>query len=443
MMLIFRALLLSLVLVGVAAAQGAAKPGSQPVPTDRIVAVVNDEVITHHELRSRLDSALGQLQRQGTALPPREVLEKQMLERLVIDKVQLQFAREVGLRVDDAQLDQALQRIATNNHLTLAQFRVALEKDGIAFASFREEIRAEMTIARLREREVDSRIFISEGEIDNYLAGEAGQAGGEEYQMAHILLRAPESASPEQIQQLRAKSDQIVERLRQGENFAQLAAAYSDAPDGLRGGDLGWRSINRLPTMFAEVAAKLQVGEVSPVMRSSNGFHLVKLLGKRGGGALPAVQQTRARHILIKVNEVVSEPEARHTVETLHERIKHGENFADLARLFSQDGSASKGGDLGWIYAGDTVPEFEAAMNKLAPGELSEPVKSPFGYHLIEVTERRVQDVSSDRQRTAARQVLRERKRDEAYQDWLRQMRDRAYVELRLEERRVPCRARR
>jgi peptidyl-prolyl cis-trans isomerase SurA len=405
------------------------------VPADRIVAVVNDEVITHHELRSRLDSALGQLQRQGTALPPREVLEKQMLERLVIDKVQLQFAREVGLRVDDAQLDQALQRIAANNHLTLAQFRVALEKDGIAFASFREEIRAEMTIARLREREVDSRIFISEGEIDNYLAGEAGQAGGEEYQMAHILLRAPESASPEQIQQLRAKSDQIVERLRQGENFAQLAAAYSDAPDGLRGGDLGWRSLNRLPTMFAEVAAKLQVGEVSPVMRSSNGFHLVKLLGKRGGGALPAVQQTRARHILIKVNEVVSEPEARHTVETLHERIKHGENFADLARLFSQDGSASKGGDLGWIYAGDTVPEFEGAMNKLAPGELSEPVKSPFGYHLIEVTERRVQDVSSDRQRTAARQVLRERKRDEAYQDWLRQMRDRAYVELRLEER--------
>ncbi|MER2515935.1 peptidylprolyl isomerase [Candidatus Accumulibacter phosphatis] len=434
-MLIFRALLLSLVLVGVAAAQGAAKPSSQPLAADRIVAVVNDEVITHHELRSRLDSALGQLQRQGTALPPREVLEKQMLERLVIDKVQLQFAREVGLRVDDAQLDQALQRIASNNKLTLAQFRVALEKDGIAFASFREEIRAEMTIARLREREVDSRIFISEGEIDNYLAGEAGQAGGEEYQMAHILLRAPESASPEQIQQLRAKSDQIVERLRQGENFAQLAAAYSDAPDGLRGGDLGWRSLNRLPTMFAEVAAKLQVGEVSPVMRSSNGFHLVKLLGKRGGGALPAVQQTRARHILIKVNEVVSEPEARHTVETLHQRIKHGENFADLARLFSQDGSASKGGDLGWIYAGDTVPEFEGAMNQLAPGQLSEPVKSPFGFHLIEVTERRVQDVSSDRQRTAARQVLRERKRDEAYQDWLRQMRDRAYVELRLEER--------
>ena len=442
MRLFFRALLLSLVLVGVAAAQGSSaqsskpssEPASQPVPADRIVAVVNDEVITHHELRSRLDSALGQLQRQGTALPPREVLEKQMLERLVIDKVQLQFAREVGLRVDDAQLDQALQRIAANNKLTLAQFRVALEKDGIAFASFREEIRAEMTIARLREREVDGRIFISEGEIDNYLAGEAGQAGGEEFEMAHILLRAPESASPEQIQQLRAKADQIVERLGKGENFAQLAAAYSDAPDGLRGGDLGWRSLNRLPTMFAEAATRLKVGEVSPVLRSSNGFHLVKLLGKRGGGALPAVQQTHARHILIKVNEVVSEPEARHTLESLRQRIKHGENFADLARLFSQDGSASKGGDLGWIYAGDTVPEFEQAMNRLAPGELSEAVQSPFGFHLIEVIERRVQDVSSDRQRATARQVLRERKRDEAYQDWLRQMRDRAYVELRLEE---------
>lgn len=430
-----RSLLLTLLLVGGAVAQTAVKQPSQPVAADRIVAVVNDEVITLHELRSRLDSALGQLQRQGTALPPRDVLERQMLERLVMDKVQLQFAREIGLRVDDAQLDQALQRIAANNKLSLAQFRTALEKDGISFANFREEIRAEITIARLREREVDSRIFISEGEIDNYLAGSSGSgATGEEYQIAHILLRAPESASPEQIQQLRARTEQIVERLRNGENFAQLAAAYSDAPDALRGGDLGWRPLDRLPGMFAEVVVTLKVGEVSPVLRSSNGFHLIKLLARRGGGALPAVQQTHARHILIKVNEVVSEPEARHTLESLRERIKHGESFADLARLFSQDASAAKGGDLGWIYAGDTVPEFERVMNRLAPGELSEPVQSPFGFHLIEVLERRVKDVSSDRQRSAARQVLRERKRDEAYQDWLRQTRDRAYVELRLEE---------
>ncbi len=433
MIILFRSVLLATCLVGLAMAQ-TRTPG-QPIAVDRIVAVVNDEVITQHELRSRLDSALGQLQRQGMSPPPRNVLEKQMLERLVMDKVQLQQARDMGLRIDDTQLEQALQRIAAGNNFSLAQFRAALERDGITFASFREEIRAEMTIARLREREVESKIFISDGEVDNYLAGASGQGGaGEEYQLAHILLRAPESASPEQIQKLRAKAEQVLDRSNKGEDFAQLAAAYSDAPDGMKGGNLGWRSLDRLPTMFAEASLKLKAGEVSPVLRSSNGFHLIKLLAKRGGGAAQAVEQTHARHILIKVNEVVSESEARHKLEGLQARIRHGESFAELARLFSQDGSASKGGDLGWIYPGDTVPEFERAMNLLAPGELSQPVQSPFGFHLIEVLERRVQDVSSERQRAAARQTLRERKRDEAYQDWLRQARDRAYVEIRLEE---------
>jgi peptidyl-prolyl cis-trans isomerase SurA len=433
MMLLFRTVLVSVCLVGLAAAQP--RPSGQPVAVDRIVAVVNDEVITLHELRSRLDSALGQLQRQGMAPPPRDVLERQVLERLVMDKVQLQLARDMGLRVDDGQLEQALQRIASGNKLSLAQFRAALEKDGVTFASFRDEIRAEMTIGRLREREVESKIFISDGEIDNYLATVSVQgAAGEEYQLAHILLRAPESASPEQIQKLRAKAEQVLDRLRKGEDFAQLAAAYSDAPDGMKGGNLGWRSLDRLPAMFAEASLQLKVGEVSPVLRSSNGFHVIKLMAKRGGGAAQAIEQTHARHILIKVNEVVSEPEARHKLEGLRERIRHGESFADLAKLFSQDGSASKGGDLGWIYPGDTVPEFERAMNLLAPGELSQPVQSPFGFHLIEVLERRVQDVSTERQRAAARQTLRERKRDEAYQDWLRQARDRAYVEIRLEE---------
>lgn len=433
MKFLFRGVLLPACLVGLATAQP--QPVRQPAAVDRIVAVVNDEVITQYELRSRLDSALGQLQRQGMSSPPRNVLEKQVLERLVMDKVQLQQARDMGLRIDDAQLEQALQRIAAGNNLSLAQFRAVLEKDGITFASFREEIRAEITIARLREREVESKIFISDGEVDNYLASASVQGGTEEeYQLAHILLRAPESASPEQIQKLRAKAEQMLERSSKGEDFAQLAAAYSDAPDGMKGGNLGWRSLDRLPTMFAEASLKLKVGEVSPVLRSSNGFHLIKLLAKRGGGAAQAVEQTHARHILIKVNEVVSESEARHKLESLHARIKHGENFAELARLFSQDGSASKGGDLGWIYPGDTVPEFERAMNLLAPGELSQPVQSPFGFHLIEVLDRRIQDVSSERRRAAARQTLRERKRDEAYQDWLRQARDRAYVEIRLEE---------
>lgn len=435
MKILLRALALFFLLAGLASAQSPQRQGREPLPADRIVAVVNDEVITLYELRTRLDLALNQLKRQGTSLPPRNVLERQMLERLVMDKVQLQFARETGLRVDDAQLEQALQRIAASNKMSLSQFRDALQKDGIPFAKFREDIREEMIIARVRERDVENKISISEGEIDNYLGSDASKGGaGEQYEIAHILFRAPESASPEQIQKLKAKASDVFARLKNGEDFAQLAAAYSDAPDGLSGGSLGLRSLDRLPGIFAEIVTTLQVNEVAPVLRSPNGFHIVKLLAKRGGSAMPAVQQTHVRHILIKVNELVSESDARHKLAGLYDRIKNGGSFAELARLYSQDGSASKGGDLGWIYPGDTVPEFERAMNALKPGEVSQPVQTPFGFHLIEVFERRVQDVSADRQRAVARQALRERKMDEAYQDWLRQARDRAYIELRLDE---------
>lgn len=439
MTIFLRKLLSSIGLIGLAALSGqvsAQTPVREPLPADRIVVVVNDEVITLHELRSRLDTALVQLKKQGTPLPARDVLEKQMLERLVMDKVQLQYARETGLRVDDAQLEIALQRIAESNKMGVTQFRKALESEGIAYPKFREDIRDEMTIARIREREVENKIVISEGEIDNYLAVETTAGGqGHEYQVAHILLRSPESASPEQIQKLKSKAEQALDRLNKGEDFAQVAAAYSDAPDALQGGNLGWRALDRLPALFADAMAKLKAGDLSPLLRSSNGFHIVKLLGKRGGMSTEAVQQTNVRHILIKVNEIVSESDAQHKLVTLRERIAHGESFAELAKSFSQDGAAPKGGDLGWIYAGDTVPEFERAMNQLKLHEVSQPVKSPFGYHLIEVLERRVQDISSDRKRVAARQALRERKLDEAYQDWLRQARDRAYVEFRLEER--------
>ena len=436
MMLLLRVLILSCCCVGLAAAQAPRRQAADPLPADRIVAVVNDEVITLHELRARLDLAVKQLKKQGTPVPARDVLEQQMLERLVMDKVQLQQAKETGVKVDDAQLEQALQRIAAGNKMSLAQLREALQKDGIVFSKFREEIRDEMTIARIREREVENKIAISEGEIDNYLAEDSASSGGnEEYEVAHILLRTPESASPEQIQRIKAKADQLFERIGKGEDFSQLAASFSDAPDGLQGGSLGMRPRERLPSIFLDAVVKLKPGEVAPVLRSPNGFHLVKLVAKRGGTVAAAVEQTHVRHILIKVNELVSEADAKHKLDGLYERIKNGGSFAELARLFSQDGSASKGGDLGWIYQGDTVPEFERAMNALKLGEVSRPVQSPFGFHLIEVLERRVQDVSSDRQRAAARQVLRERKMDEAYQDWLRQIRDRAYVELRLVER--------
>ncbi len=412
----------------------AATARDEPLEADSIVAVVADEVITAYELRNRLASALKQLQKQGTPLPPQDVLERQMLERLIMDRVQLQYAKESGLKIDDLQLDQAIGRISANNKLTPQQFRQALEKDGITYAKFREEIRSEMTMARLREREVDSKLVISDGEIDNYIANQAATGSNEEYQLAHILLRAPESASPEQLQKLRLRGEQALKRARAGENFAELAAAFSDSPEALQGGDIGWRSLDRMPGLYADAARKLGVGEVSDLLRSSAGFHVVKLLGKRGGSAAASIQQTHARHILIRVNEVVSEAEARRKLENVRERIANGVDFAEQARLYSQDGSAAKGGDLGWLNPGDTVPEFERAMDALKDNELSPVVQSPFGMHLIQVTERRQRDVSAERQRGVARQAIRERKLDEAYQDWLRQLRDRTYVENRLQE---------
>jgi peptidyl-prolyl cis-trans isomerase SurA len=386
------------------------------------------------ELRVRMDSALKQLQKQGTPLPPREELERQMLERAIMERIQLQFAQGTGLRIDDAQLDQAIGRIAANNRMTPQQFKLALEKDGVRYARFREEIRDEMTMVRLREREVDSRLVISDGEVDAYLANQTA-GGGQEFQLVHILLRAPESATPEQLQKLRLRGEQALKRARAGENFAELAAAFSDAPDALQGGNLGWRPADRLPSIYAEAASRLQPGEISDLLRSSAGFHIVKLAGRRGGSVQASVQQTKARHILIRVNEVVSEPEARRKMENVRERLVNGGDFAELARLYSQDGSGAKGGDLGWISPGDTVPEFEKAMDALKEGEFSPVVQTSFGMHLIQVSERRQRDVSEERQRTMARQALRERKLDEAYQDWLRQLRDRTYVENRLDEK--------
>ena len=405
------------------------------IEADRIVAVVGDDVITYFDLRTRLAAALKQLQKQGTPLPPQDELERQMLERLIMERTQLQYARESGLKIDDTQLDQAIGRIAAGNKMTPQQFRTALEKDGVQFAQFREEIRNEMVTVRLREREVDSKLIVSDGEIDNYLADQAAKGGGEEYQLAHILLRAPESASPEQLQKLRLRGEQALKRAQAGENFAELTATFSDAPDALKGGDLGWRPLDRLPALYAEVSARLQPGQVSELLRSSAGFHIVKLINKRGGSMPASVQQTHARHILVRINEVVSEAEARHKLESVRERIVNGVDFAEQARLYSQDGSAAKGGDLGWLSPGDTVPEFERAMDALKVNEISPVIQTPFGMHLIQVRERREQDVSAERKRGAARQALRERKLDDAYQDWLRQLRDRTYVENRLEEK--------
>ena len=415
-----------------AAGKDPARPAAQIQLVDRIVAVVNNEVITQFELSERTRIVNQQLQKRGTSLPPQAALEKQVLERIITDRVQLQFARETGIRVDDLQLDKTLQRIAQESNMTAEAFRGALEKDGISFAKFREEIRDEIILGRLREREVESRITVSDGEVENFLSTRAAQAGGEdEFNLAHILVRVPEQASPEQIQAKRAHAGKALAELKKID-FAQVAASYSDAPDALQGGVLGWRAASRLPSLYLEAISALKPGETSAVLRSPNGFHILKLLDKRSKGGALIVQKTHARHILIKTSEITSETDAKNRMIQLKERLDNGASFAELARLHSEDGSASKGGDLGWLSPGETVPEFERAMDGLKPGEISVPVKSPFGWHLIEVLERRSEDVSKERQTLMARQEIRARKADEAYENWLRQLRDQAFVEYRL-----------
>ncbi len=405
------------------------------VTIDRIIAVVNDEVVTERELAARVDFALRQLRQQGTQPPPREVLERQLLERAINDRVQMQHARDIGLRIDDAELDRALLRIAEQNKLSLPQLREVLAKDNVPFDKFREDIRKEITVARLREREVAQKVVVTDSEIDNFIKNQQAQPGRDEFNLSHILVAVPENASPEQLQSRRERAEQALAQIRGGADFRQVAAAFSDGPEALQGGGMGWREADRLPALFVEALRPMQPGQLSELLRSPNGFHILRLNERRGGAAPVLVQQTRARHILIKTNELVSENEARNRLLALKERLDNKADFAELAKARSEDTSATRGGDLGWLSPGDTVPEFESAMNALKPGEISAPVRSTFGWHLIQVMERRTQDMTQEGRRLDARKALRDRKTDEAYQEWVRQLRDRAYVEQRLETR--------
>ncbi len=418
-----------------AAAPTQARP--RPILTvDRIVAVVNDEVITRNELNLRLARAESQLARQGTPSPPRAELEKQILERMISDRAVTHFAKENGLRIDDTELDRAIERIAQENQMIVAQLRLALEKDGVPFARFRDDIRGEILMARLRDREINDKIVVTDSEIDNLIAAAAGQAtANDEYNLSHILVRVAENAGPEQIQARQARAEEALKQLKSGTDFRQIAASFSEAPDALQGGVMGWRDSARLPTLFSDALRSMKPSELSSVLRSPNGFHIIKLNERRGGQQEALVQQTNARHILIKVSEIVSEAEGRNRLRNLKERLDNSGDFAQLARANSEDTSASKGGDLGWISPGDTVPEFERAMDALKPGQISEPIRSPFGWHLIQVIERRSSDLSGERKRLAARQTLRERKGEESFQEWVRRTRDQAYVEIRLDER--------
>jgi len=418
------------------AGHAAERAASRVVLLDRIVAVVNDQVITRRDLDDRMKSVLAQLRQQGTPLPPNDVLERQVLERMIQTRAQLQLARDTGLRVDDATLDSAIGRIATNNRVSVPELRSLVEKDGISFSKYREDLRDEIVVVRLREREVENKLQIADSEIDNFMATLQQQDGrSEEFNLSHILIRVPEQASPEQLQDRRARAERALSQIKSGTDFRQIAASVSDAPDGVQGGSMGWREFVQLPTIFADAVKTMKPGEISTVLRSAAGFHIVRVNERRGHVDTAMVTQTRARHILIKTSELVSENEAKDRIVKLQERADNKADFAELARLQSEDGSASRGGDLGWLTPGDTVPEFEKAMDLLQPGQISGPVRSPFGWHLIQVLERRSQDMSQQQQRLRARQALREQKGEEAYLEWARQLRDSAFVEIRLEEK--------
>jgi peptidyl-prolyl cis-trans isomerase SurA len=411
---------------------------SAPIKVDSIIAVVNDEAIPFTELQMRIGVTERQIKRQNQPMPAREALGKQVLERMITDRALIQHAREKGIRAEDAVVDQALARIAAENKVAMPALKDRVERDGMSFERFREDIRDEITVSRLREREVDARITISESEVDRLLAEQAGSADTTEYNVAQILLRVPENATPEQVERQRLRAEELIKQVERGTEFARLSAAFSEAPEALSGGGLGWRTAERLPQIFLDAVRPLRVNQVAPLVRSANGFHILRLIDKRSAGLVGAggpVAQTRAAHILIRVDGQTTEAAVRARLADIKAKVvARADTFANLAKVNSVDGSAGNGGDLGWVLPGDTVPEFEKVMLETPVNGISDPVRSQFGVHIIQVLERKTAPMPEDRVRQQAKQVIRERKSEQQYQEWIQLIRDRAYVELRSEE---------
>jgi peptidyl-prolyl cis-trans isomerase SurA len=402
---------------------------------DRIMVIVNDDVITESELRAREAEVRQRLISEKIQAPAEAVLRKQVLERIVVELLQLQLARLGGITADDDKVASAIQNIAQQNRMSLADLYKRLEKQGMDEKRFRAQIHDQLLIQQLLEREINNRINVSETEVENFLANSENREGGVEYNLSHILITLPESATPEIIQKTRARAEALRDELRQGADFAQTAIANSQGQNALEGGGLGWKKAGQLPALFVTTLKSMRAGEISDVLRSPGGFHILRLNETRGGKKALTVSQTRARHILVRINEIVTPDEAVQRIRQLRARIDNGVDFAQLARSNSEDpGSASNGGDLGWMNPGQTVPEFEQAMDALKPGELSKPVRSPFGVHLIQVLERRERDVTNERNQADARQQIHARKADERFEQWIRQLRDEAYIEYRTEQ---------
>lgn len=445
-------LIASLLASAPAWSQGLRTPGAPAAPTpalsapvvlvpgvrsaDFIVAVVNAEPITNQQVSAQVERIRGQLAAQRQPQPDLRELARQVLNQLINDRAQLQLAKESGIKVDEPSIDQAEQTVASQNQLTVEQLRQQLRREGMDYLSFREQLREQLLLGRLREREVESRVRVSDAEVDQYLAEQqllSSDATRQLLHIAHILVAVPESADETLLKELQAKAERALQRARAAEDFAVLAREFSDAPDRSNGGLLGLRPADRYPALFVDATRTLAPGGITGLVRSGAGFHVLKLIERRQPGLPPTtVTQSRARHILLVPGTQLSEAQARDKLNDFRRRIVSGEtDFAALARQHSQDGSAAQGGDLGWANPGMFVPEFERVMEQLSPGQISQPLISRFGVHLIQLIERRSATLSEREQRDLVRGMLRERKTAEAYENWVRDVRGRAYVELR------------
>lgn len=418
-------------------AQGLAPAGGQTA--DTIAAVVNDGVITQRELDNRVGLITRRLNQQNAPVPPMDQMQAQVLNQMVLERIQLQKAKEDGISVDDTAVQRTLERLAQANGMDLATYRARIEAAGVPWTTFTSDARTELTLSKLREKEVDSKITVTDAEVANYIASQRGPNAGQQNDLhfEHIFIKAPLNASETDIEAAQKKADDLLKQAQSGSKFSSLAKSNSQAPDASKGGDMGFLPPSKLPPEWVTAAATLRPGEVNPaVIRTNDGFEIVRLVERRQGqgtsASAPQLVQTHVRHILLRVGDGMSEPQARQKLLEIKKEVQAGGDFAKFARTYSQDGSASQGGDLGWISPGETVPEFERAMNTLQDGQISDPVRTEYGYHLIQVLGRREAEGSIAQQMDLARQAIGQRKAEQAYADWLRELRDSAYVDYKI-----------
>lgn len=401
---------------------------------DRIVAVVNNTIVLQSDLDQQMNNTRAQLRARGVTLPPDEAIRPQVLERLILLRLQTQRAQQAGIRIDDRELNDILNNIARQNKMTLAQLAESVKTDGMDFLALREQVRDEVTVARLRQKEVDSRVMVTDQDIDLYLSNQ-GPNANTEYHLAHILVSIPDGATSEEREKRRQKAAGLLKRVRDGEDFTQIAISSSDGQQALQGGDLDWRKAVDLPSLFATTAARLKDGEVSDVLETGTGFHLIKRVGTRGGEERQTTEETHSLHILLMNNALRTEDQSRVQAQQLYDRIQKGEDFGKLAKEFSDDpGSKNAGGDLDWQPPGVFAPEFQKMIDSLKPGEMSSPFRTQFGWHIAKVLERRTRDTTEEAKRAAARAAIQQRKAAEEYDTWIRRLRDEAYIEYRLGE---------